>query len=98
MIRAIWAAVFLNGAMMAQLAPSHEPTKPASPHGQMTVTQSGNPHGTAKSALKTFAAECGVTDMSESRVEIFAAQANGKWRALPVKDAGESTDVNVARA
>ena len=97
-VRTIWAAMLLSGAMMAQLAPSHEPSKPASPHGQMTVTQSGNPHGTAKSTLKTFAAGCGVTDMSESRVEIFASQANGKWRALSVKDAGESTDVNVARA
>jgi hypothetical protein len=99
-VRATCAAVLLCGTMMGQLAPSHPTTQPAqsAPHGQMSVTQSGNPHGTAKSTLKTFAAECGVIDMSESRVEIFASQANGKWRALSVKDAGESTDVNVARA
>ena len=98
--RAISIAVFLGGTMMAQLAPSHPTTQPAqsAPHGQMGVTQSGNPHGTGKSTLKAFAAECGVTDMSESRVEIFAAKADGKWRSLPVKAEGESTDINAARA
>ena len=92
--------LLLSGILAAQLAPSHTPTQPAqsSPHGQMTVKPGANPHGTGKSTLKSFAAECGVTDMSESRVEIFAAQANGKWRSLPVKAEGESTDVNAARA
>ncbi len=83
---------------MAQLAPSHTPTQPASPHGQMTVTQSGNPHGTGKSTLKTFAAECGVTDLSESKVEVFAAKSDGKWRSIAPTDAGDSSDVDVARA
>ena len=64
----------------------------------MGVTQSGNPHGTGKSTLKAFAAECGVTDMSESRVQIFASKGDGKWRVLPVTAAGESTDINAARA
>jgi hypothetical protein len=102
--QAVLAGVlFLSGMMMvAQMAPSHEPTQPpaqsASPHGQMGVTQSGNPHGTGKSTLKRFAAECGVTDMSESQVEIFAAKADGKWRSLPSNAEGESTDVNAARA
>jgi hypothetical protein len=90
--------LLLSGILAAQMAPSHEPTQPASPHGQMTVTQGGNPHGTGKSTLKAFAAECGVTDMSEPRVQIFAAQADGKWRQLATTAAGESTDVNVARA
>ena len=92
-------ALLLNGVMMmAQMAPSHTPTQSASPHGQMGVTQSGNPHGTGKSTLKAFAAECGVTDMSESRVQIFASKGDGKWRTLPVTAAGESTDINAARA
>jgi hypothetical protein len=93
--------VLLSGMLVAQLAPSHPPMQPqqASPHGQMGVTQSGgNPHGTGKSTLKAFAAECGVTNMSESRVQIFAARADGKWRALPTTAAGESTDINAARA
>jgi len=86
--------------LCAQMAPSHAPMQPAqsSPHGQMSVTQSGNPHGTGKSTLKAFAAECGVTDMSEPRVQIFAAKADGKWRSLATTAAGESSDVNVARA
>ena len=98
--RAIWPTLLLCGSMMAQLAPSHTPTQPSqsSPHGEMSVTQSGNPHGTGKSTLKTFAAECGVTDMSESRVEIFVAKADGNWRSLPTTAQGESTDVNAARA
>jgi hypothetical protein len=99
--KAVLAGVlFLSGVMMvAQLAPSHPPTQQqASPHGQMGVTQSGNPHGTGKSTLKAFAAECGVTDMSESRVQIFASKGDGKWRTLPVTAAGESTDINAARA
>jgi len=91
--------LLLSSVMMAaQMAPSHTPTQPASPHGQMGVTQSGNPHGTGKSTLKTFAAECGVTDMSESRVQIFAAKADGKWRQLATTASGESSDINVARA
>jgi hypothetical protein len=90
--------VALCAAGFAQMAPSHTPTQPASPHGQMSVTQSGNPHGTGKSTLKIFAAECGVTDLSEARVQIFAAKADGKWRQLATTAAGESSDVNVARA
>jgi hypothetical protein len=92
-------ALLVGVAGFAQLAPSHPPTQQqASPHGQMGVTQSGNPHGTGKSTLKAFAAECGVTDMSESRVQIFASKGDGKWRVLPVTAAGESTDINAARA
>jgi hypothetical protein len=93
------SVLLLSGMLCAQLAPSHPPTQQqASPHGQMGVTQSGNPHGTGKSTLKAFAAECGVTDMSESRVQIFASKGDGKWRTLPVTAAGESTDINAARA
>jgi hypothetical protein len=92
-------ALLVSVAGFAQLAPSHPTTQQqASPHGQMGVTQSGNPHGTGKSTLKAFAAECGVTDMSESRVQIFASKGDGKWRVLPVTAAGESTDINAARA
>lgn len=93
--------LLFSGMLAAQLAPSHQPTQPAepaSPHGQMSVTQSGNPHGTGKSTLKAFAAECGVTDMSESKVQIFVAKADGKWRSLPTTAEGESTDINAARA
>ena len=97
----ISSILLLSGMLAAQMAPSHPPTQPAqpaSPHGQMGVTQSGNPHGTGKSTLKAFAAECGVTDMSESKVQIFVAKGDGKWRSLPTTAEGESTDINAARA
>ena len=98
-LRLVSSVLLLSGMLCAQLAPSHPPTQQqASPHGQMGVTQGGNPHGTGKSTLKAFAAECGVTDMSESRVQIFASKGDGKWRTLPVTAAGESTDINAARA
>jgi hypothetical protein len=99
-VATISSLLLLSGMLGAQMAPSHPQTKPqeASPHGQMSVTQGGNPHGTGKSTLKAFAAECGVTDMSEARVEIFAAKANMKWRPLPATAAGESTDIYAARA
>lgn len=84
------------GAMFAQMAPSHPTTQPASPHGQMTVTQSGNPHGQGKSSLKTFAAECGVTEMSEVRV--FVSGVDEKWREVSPTSQGDARDTNVARA
>ena len=76
------------------MAASHESTqKQASPHGQMSVTdKSANPHGTGKSSLKTFAAECGLTELSEKNVKIFG-YAGHAWTALRPQDQGDQYSV-----
>jgi hypothetical protein len=63
----------------------------------MGVTQSGNPHGTGKSTLKAFAAECGVTDMSMQNTEIFASTISDDWRSVPVTSVGTPEQTRVAR-
>ncbi len=100
--RAALAAIFaLVSYLPAQLAPSHQPMQSqpeTAPHGQMTVTQSGNPHGSSTSSLKTFAAACGVTELTESRVTVLLSGTDQKWRRIAPDEQGSKSDTSVARA